>query len=660
MIGYICKYTPIEIFEAMGEEVRRIEPEVTSFNQADTLMHPNICSFAKGVLESALAEHYDGIVLTTCCDSIRRVYDVLREKLPGCFLYMLDAPRITKDAGVHIYERRIRDMIKAYEAYSGKTFDEEKLAEVIRKKEAETAISFRRDRPNIGILGARANPNIRRILEEHGANVAFDLTCTGLGRKLHWQENEPFTGYVRGLLSQFPCMRMETAANRDRMIEQYAGSVDGIIYHTIQFCDNYSYEYAWLKDILKKPQLLLETDNTKQSYGQILTRIEAFLESLQSGRAKAAGSRAAGNYVGKGSAAGGAVGSYAGKDGAVNGVAGKRMGKGSAAGGVTGSYVGKGNAADGAAGNRMGKGSAAGAAGKRMGKGSAAGGVAGNYAGKGNAAGGWDAAERTGQGGTAMYVLGIDSGSTSTNAVIMDQDRQIRAFEVVRTGAKSGESAERILKAVLEKAGLAREDLARVVSTGYGRVSIAFADENVTEISCHGKGAHYFNPKIRTILDIGGQDSKAIRLDERGEVVDFVMNDKCAAGTGRFLEAIARTLEIDISEVGPEALKSTEAIEITSMCTVFAESEVISLIANNKEKCDIANGICNAIANKAFSLMRRVGLEPDFMMTGGVAKNPGVVRAVESRIGGKLYICPEPEIVGAVGAALYALNTLGL
>ena len=259
-----------------------------------------------------------------------------------------------------------------------------------------------------------------------------------------------------------------------------------------------------------------------------------------------------------------------------------------------------------------------------------------------------------------MYVLGIDSGSTSTNAVIMDQDRQIRAFEVVRTGAKSGESAERILKAVLEKAGLAREDLARVVSTGYGRVSIAFADENVTEISCHGKGAHYFNPKIRTILDIGGQDSKAIRLDERGEVVDFVMNDKCAAGTGRFLEAIARTLEIDISEVGPEALKSTEAIEITSMCTVFAESEVISLIANNKEKCDIANGICNAIANKAFSLMRRVGLEPDFMMTGGVAKNPGVVRAVESRIGGKLYICPEPEIVGAVGAALYALNTLGL
>lgn len=256
-----------------------------------------------------------------------------------------------------------------------------------------------------------------------------------------------------------------------------------------------------------------------------------------------------------------------------------------------------------------------------------------------------------------MYVIGIDSGSTSTNAVIMDNERNIKAFSVIRTGAKSGESAERILTDVLKKAGLKKEDIAWIVSTGYGRVSIPFADENVTEISCHGRGAHYFNPKIRTILDIGGQDSKAIELDADGEVIDFVMNDKCAAGTGRFLEAIARTLEISIDELGPAALKSTEDIEITSMCTVFAESEVISLIANNKEESDIANGICRAIANKAYSLLKRVGLEADYMMTGGVAKNPGVVRAVEEKLQAKLYICPEPEIVGAVGAALYALDT---
>lgn len=562
MIGYICKYTPIEILESMGEEVERIEPEVASFNQADTLMHPNICSFAKGVLETALERDYEGIVLTTCCDSIRRVYDVLREKLPGRFIYMLDTPRITKDVGIRLYEKRIRDMIRAFEEFSGKTFDEGKFEALLREKNAakEAAEKNKKHALRVGILGARANPNIHKILKEHQVDVAFDLTCTGIERKLIAEGGNVLNGYAAGLLGQFPCMRMETAANRDQMIQRYADSADGVIYHTVQFCDNYSYEYAWLKETLHRPLLLLETDHTKQSYGQILTRIEAFLESLQS------------------------------SDDARRETAAKRK------------------------------------------------------------------QEREGK--TGMYVLGIDSGSTSTNAVIMDGKREIKAFSVVRTGAKSGESADRILKEVLEKAGLKREDISWIVSTGYGRVSIPFADENVTEISCHGRGAHYFNPKIRTILDIGGQDSKAIKLDERGEVTDFVMNDKCAAGTGRFLEAIARTLEVSIDELGPAALASKEEIEITSMCTVFAESEVISLIANNKEKADIANGICRAIANKSFSLLKRVGMEPDFMMTGGVAKNPGVIRAVEDKIQAKLYICPEPEIVGAVGAALYALERM--
>ena len=349
-------------------------------------------------------------------------------------------------------------------------------------------------------------------------------------------------------------MRMEQASDRDELIRRFAGSVDGIIYHTVQFCDNYAYEYAWLKDWLDRPMLLLETDYTRQSGGQVRTRIEAFLESLAPEMPES---------------------------------------------------------------------------------------------------------DKKRKGDRKMYVLGIDSGSTSTNAVIIDQDRQIKAFSVVRTGAKSGVSADRVLKDVLEKAGLQREDIGWIVSTGYGRVSIAFADENVTEISCHGKGAHYFNPRVRTILDIGGQDSKGIRLNENGEVKDFVMNDKCAAGTGRFLEMIARTLEVSLDELGAIALTSQEKIEITSMCSVFAESEVISLIANNKEKADIADGVCRAIANKAFGLLRRAGMEPEFMMTGGVAKNPGVVRAVEEKIGAKLYICQEPEIVGATGAALYALEKNG-
>ncbi|MBO8464010.1 MAG: 2-hydroxyacyl-CoA dehydratase [Firmicutes bacterium] len=552
MLGYICKYAPIEIFEAMGVEMKRIEPEVTNFNQADIFMHPNICSFTKGVLEELLAnDAYEGVILTTCCDSIRRLYDVLKEQMPNKFIYMLDTPRITKEAGAILYEKRIRAMVEEYEQFSGKKFDESIFYEWIKERQKQQEIHKQDGKLNIGIIGARANEAIRMILEERDIHIAFDVTCTGLERKLLVDKEEVLLGYARGLLSQFPCMRMEIASNRDALLKEYADSVDGIIYHTVQFCDNYSYEYAWFKDVVTKPMLLLETDYTKQSYGQILTRIEAFLESLNKQVKKPSGI--------------------------------------------------------------------------------------------------W-------KGENGMYVMGVDSGSTSTNAVILDENRNMKAFAVVRTGAKSGESANKILKEILDKAGLKKEDIAWIVSTGYGRVSIPFADETVTEISCHGRGAHYFNPSIRTILDIGGQDSKGIKLNEQGEVTDFVMNDKCAAGTGRFLEMIARTLEVEIGELGPIALESTEEIEITSMCSVFAESEVISLIANNKEKADIANGICRAIANKSYSLLKRVGMEPNFMMTGGVAKNPGVIRAVEEKIGAKLYICPEPEIVGATGAALYALD----
>ncbi|HIY00658.1 MAG TPA: 2-hydroxyacyl-CoA dehydratase [Candidatus Blautia faecipullorum] len=555
MLGYICKYAPVEVFESMGTEMKRIEPDVTNFNQAEIRMHPNICSFAKGVLEEMMSADYEGVILTTCCDSIRRLYDVLKEEFPDKFIYMLDTPRITREAGIRLYEQRIRLMLQDYEKFSGQKFSESRFLAYLREKQEEQQLSVKEGALNIGVIGARANDSIKKILKERDANVAFDLTCTGLGRKLLVEEENVMEGYARGLLSQFPCMRMEQASNRDELIRRFAGSADGVIYHTVQFCDNYAYEYAWLKNWLDRPMLLLETDYTRQSEGQVRTRIEAFLESLSVSRPRPEKKR-------------------------------REDGK--------------------------------------------------------------------------MYVMGIDSGSTSTNAVIMDQDKKITAFSVVRTGAKSGVSADRALKEVLEKAGLSREDISWIVSTGYGRVSIAFADENVTEISCHGKGAHYFNPEIRTILDIGGQDSKAIHLNENGEVKDFVMNDKCAAGTGRFLEMIARTLEVSLDELGAIALTSKEKIEITSMCSVFAESEVISLIANNKEKADIADGVCHAISNKAFGLLRRVGLEPGFMMTGGVAKNPGVVRAVEEKLGESLYICQEPEIVGATGAALYALEKYGI
>lgn len=257
-----------------------------------------------------------------------------------------------------------------------------------------------------------------------------------------------------------------------------------------------------------------------------------------------------------------------------------------------------------------------------------------------------------------IFTLGIDVGSTASKCIILKDGKEIVGKSLIDVGAgTSGPS--RAIEAVLEDAGLKKEDMAFTLATGYGRTSLmdGIADKQMSELSCHAKGAYFLFPKVHTVIDIGGQDVKVLRVED-GVMTNFQMNDKCAAGTGRFLEMMARTLEVDISELGPLSLKSTENIEISSMCSVFAESEVISLIARNKETSDIAHGIHMAIAAKAISLMRRVGLEPRFMMTGGVAKNPGVVKVLEEQLKAPLFISEEPEIVGALGAALYGLENI--
>jgi len=258
----------------------------------------------------------------------------------------------------------------------------------------------------------------------------------------------------------------------------------------------------------------------------------------------------------------------------------------------------------------------------------------------------------------SIRVLGIDSGSTSTNAVIIDEDENIVAWDVIRTGAGSRNSSDMIIERILAKADIGAADITTVVSTGYGRGGIKDADKNITEISCHGRGAHFLEPDVRTILDIGGQDSKAIRLSSKGDVVDFAMNDKCAAGTGRFLEMMADTLEVGIDELGDLSLGWKNDITMSSMCSVFAESEVISLIAENKDKADIAHGVHKAICTRAMSLLRKVGIKGGVMMSGGVAKNKGVVRVLEEMLGEKVFVYEQPEIVGALGAALLGLESL--
>jgi predicted CoA-substrate-specific enzyme activase len=253
-----------------------------------------------------------------------------------------------------------------------------------------------------------------------------------------------------------------------------------------------------------------------------------------------------------------------------------------------------------------------------------------------------------------MYYGGIDIGSLSAETVIIDDNEKTVTYNISPTGANSRIAAQKSFDLALEQAGLSADDLKYIVATGYGRISVPFANKMVTEITCHGRGAYHLFPGTQTIIDIGGQDSKVIKLMESGKVIDFAMNDKCAAGTGRFLEVMARAMEIDLEEMGPMSLKSKEEISISSMCTVFAESEVISLVAEAKPKEDIINGIHNAICNRISGMMDRVGPRPEVTMTGGVAKNSGIVAKIRQKVGTKINVPEEPQIVGALGAALIA------
>ena len=203
-------------------------------------------------------------------------------------------------------------------------------------------------------------------------------------------------------------------------------------------------------------------------------------------------------------------------------------------------------------------------------------------------------------------------------------------------------------------------DIDAVITTGYGRETIGASDASVTEITCHARGAHFLCPNARTVIDIGGQDSKVIRIDENGAVVNFVMNDKCAAGTGRFLEMMARTLELSMSEMSELGLRWKKDVTISSMCTVFAESEVVSLIAENTPPEDIIHGLNMAVAGKTVSLAKRLGGVPDYVMTGGVAQNRGVVKALEEKLGAPIAVPKEAQLCGALGAALIALDRAGV
>jgi len=249
---------------------------------------------------------------------------------------------------------------------------------------------------------------------------------------------------------------------------------------------------------------------------------------------------------------------------------------------------------------------------------------------------------------------GIDVGSLSTDCVIINEKEEILSYSIMETGAHSTQAAEKSLEEALARAGLQRNRMKSIVATGYGRISVPFADKKVTEISCHALGASKLFPDTRTVVDIGGQDSKVIRVGQAGKVLDFTMNDKCAAGTGRFLEVMAAKLKVPLNEMGSLSIGANGEVRISSVCTVFAESEVISLVAQNHPKEEIIRGIHRAIVNRVSSMVKTLGIKREVTMSGGVAKNRGVVSILEEKLGHPIHVYKEPQIVGGLGAALHA------
>ena len=541
---YVCKYTPIELLEAFGGECQNLNEMPQGFDHADQIAHPNICGFGKALLEAVMSGKVKELVLVNCCDTIRSVYDILEDSGKLDFLYMIDVLHCDAECSRERTAVQLKGLAKAYGEYKGTRFDEEKFRQAFKKPE-------RIVKPHISVLGARMGNELFDMVQKSMPYPVENDTCVN-NRSVGEAEppkdlgfDELMAWYAKELLGQIPCMRMMDHSGRKRLYND--PGLKEIIYHTVKFCDFYSFEYAQIKQNVTVPLLKIESDYTVQSSGQLLTRLEAFAESMN-----------------------------------MEQLEGKEL---------------------------------------KMGKG---------------------------------YFAGIDSGSTSTDVVILDKDQNIVTGIILPTGAGAAIGAERALEEALKDAGLQREDIDAMVTTGYGRTAISDGDKSITEITCHARGAHFLNPEVRTVIDIGGQDSKVIRLDENGAVANFVMNDKCAAGTGRFLEMMARTMEMSLDDMGKAGLSYKEDITISSMCTVFAESEVVSLIAQNKATDDIVHGLNKAVASKTAALAKRVGGEERYMMTGGVSKNQGLVKTLEEKLGTTLVISDKAQLCGALGAALFA------
>jgi (R)-2-hydroxyacyl-CoA dehydratese activating ATPase len=255
-----------------------------------------------------------------------------------------------------------------------------------------------------------------------------------------------------------------------------------------------------------------------------------------------------------------------------------------------------------------------------------------------------------------LYFAGVDIGSTMTKVVLMDKSSNLLSAIKGPTGPEYRQLANEVMRQALEQASLQIDNISYIVATGYGRLNVPFADRQITELSCHARGVSSLFPNVRTAIDIGGQDAKCMKINN-GRLISFVMNDKCAAGTGRFLEVTAATLGIRLEDMGDISLRATKKIPISILCTIFAQQEVVALLSRGEKLENILAGLHDALASRIAALARRLGIEPDLVLTGGVAKNTGIVRAMKESLGCEILVPEEPLLTGALGAAILAKET---
>ena len=602
MIAWNCKYTPVELLGALGAEPMFLNSGAEDFGYAESVAHSSICCHVQAFLQNCHDMNLREAVLVNCCDSMRSAYGILKNSGDLDFIFLLDLPHKVGGCSQDILKKELIRLVEEYGRYKNTTFDAAKF------RAAFPVASNPLPQENfIAVAGGRVSDSLLAEISARLPLPVADLTCAGtrmLGTPP--QQLIDFDAlmdwYADELLSLTPCMRMRDVCARRGLFN--LPGLSGIVYNTVKFCDYYAFEYDSLRKQTNLPLLKIEADYLPVTGGQLSTRLGAFAEHaafVQQAAAKK-----------------------------------KNLG---------GGYV----AADCQKNSQRAE--------KRARLGVDAHGDAGVLKIRRGDVGGRNDVSRS-LSTCGGYVAGIDSGSTTTNMVVLAADGGYLAGVTVRTGPRAAVGAAKALAAVKEKLGISREQIDYLVATGYGRNAVPDADQAVTEITCHARGARYINGGVRTVIDIGGQDSKVIGLADDGSVRTFVMNDKCAAGTGRFLELMATTLEMDIAEMSKVGLDWQEDLTISSVCTVFAESEVVSLIADNRTEADIIHGLNKAVALKTSSLAGRAGGIPAYMITGGVARNTGVVQELEKKLGQKLIIPSEPELCGALGAALMALDNV--